>query len=125
RGLRPAEPDDRSLRLRLLGADLLQRRRPAGPLAQAGADERAGPVHHLAHRERRHVARAVRDHRDQPASCLSAVVVGPVLATFWDWSTFVCTIGLFLSLLFLFLLFLSMISIFECRLIISEVWVGV
>ena len=35
--------------------------------------------------------------------------------TFWDWATFVGTIGLFLSLLFLFLRFLPMISIFEMR----------
>ena len=35
--------------------------------------------------------------------------------TFWDWSTFVGTIGLFLALLFLFLRFLPMISIFEMR----------
>jgi molybdopterin-containing oxidoreductase family membrane subunit len=35
--------------------------------------------------------------------------------TFWDWSTFVGTIGLFLTLLFLFLRFLPMISISEMR----------
>ena len=35
--------------------------------------------------------------------------------TFWDWSTFVGTIGLFLALLFLFIRFLPMISIFEMR----------
>ncbi len=35
--------------------------------------------------------------------------------TFWDWSTFIGTIGLFLSLLFLFLRFLPMISISEMR----------
>ena len=40
--------------------------------------------------------------------------------TFWDWSTFVGTIGLFLSLLFLFLRFLPMISIFEMRTILPE-----
>src|SRR6185503_11095282 len=38
--------------------------------------------------------------------------------TFWDWSTYVGTIGLFLSLLFLFLRFLPMISIFEMRTIL-------
>jgi hypothetical protein len=38
--------------------------------------------------------------------------------TFWDWSTFVGTIGLFLALLFLFLRFLPMISIFEMRAIL-------
>jgi molybdopterin-containing oxidoreductase family membrane subunit len=35
--------------------------------------------------------------------------------TFWDWSTFIGTIGLFLTLLFLFLRFLPMISIAEMR----------
>src|SRR5205823_10156244 len=40
--------------------------------------------------------------------------------TIWDWSTFVGTIGLFLALLFLFLRFLPMISIFEMRTILPE-----
>jgi len=44
--------------------------------------------------------------------------------TFWDWSTFLGTIGLFLSLLFLFLRFLPMISIFEMRTILPEAKVG-
>ncbi len=35
--------------------------------------------------------------------------------TFWDWSTYFGTIGLFLALLFLFLRFLPVISIFEMR----------
>jgi Ni/Fe-hydrogenase subunit HybB-like protein len=40
--------------------------------------------------------------------------------TFWDFSTFIGTIGLFLSLLFLFIRFLPMISIFEMRTILPE-----
>jgi molybdopterin-containing oxidoreductase family membrane subunit len=40
--------------------------------------------------------------------------------TFWDWSTFAGTIGLFLALLFLFLRFLPMISIFEMRTMLPE-----
>src|SRR5262249_2476210 len=40
--------------------------------------------------------------------------------TFWDFSTFFGTIGLFLALLFLFLRFLPMISIFEMRTILPE-----
>jgi molybdopterin-containing oxidoreductase family membrane subunit len=40
--------------------------------------------------------------------------------TFWDWSTYVGTIGLFLTLLFLFLRFLPMISIFEMRTILPD-----
>ncbi len=40
--------------------------------------------------------------------------------TIWDWGTFVGTIGLFLTLLFLFLRFLPMISIAEMRAILPE-----
>jgi Ni/Fe-hydrogenase subunit HybB-like protein len=45
---------------------------------------------------------------------------GSYAPTFWDWSTYLGTIGLFLSLLFLFLRFLPMISIFEMRTILPE-----
>jgi Ni/Fe-hydrogenase subunit HybB-like protein len=45
---------------------------------------------------------------------------GMYAPTFWDWSTFVGTIGLFLALLFLFLRFLPMISIFEMRTMLPE-----
>jgi len=40
--------------------------------------------------------------------------------TFWDWSMFIGTIGLFLSLIFLFVRFLPMISIFEIRTILPQ-----
>ncbi len=40
--------------------------------------------------------------------------------TFWDWSTFIGTIGLFLTLLFLFLRYLPMISIAEMRAMLPE-----
>jgi Ni/Fe-hydrogenase subunit HybB-like protein len=40
--------------------------------------------------------------------------------TVWDWATFVGTLGLFVMLLFLFLRFLPMISIFEMRTILPE-----
>ncbi|HYR43933.1 MAG TPA: NrfD/PsrC family molybdoenzyme membrane anchor subunit [Terriglobia bacterium] len=40
--------------------------------------------------------------------------------TFWDWSTFIGTIGLFLALLFLFIRFLPMISIFEMRTLVPR-----
>jgi Ni/Fe-hydrogenase subunit HybB-like protein len=40
--------------------------------------------------------------------------------TVWDWSMYVGTIGLFLSLLFLFLRFLPMISIFEMRTLLPQ-----
>ena len=49
---------------------------------------------------------------------------GMYAPTFWDWSTFIGTIGLFLTLLFLFLRFLPMISIFEMRTILPEAKVG-
>jgi len=40
--------------------------------------------------------------------------------TFWDYSTYFGTIGLFLTLLFLFIRFLPMISIFEMRTMVPE-----
>jgi molybdopterin-containing oxidoreductase family membrane subunit len=40
--------------------------------------------------------------------------------TLWDWATFVGTIGLFLTLLFLFIRFLPMISIFEMSGMLAE-----
>ncbi len=46
---------------------------------------------------------------------------GMYTPTFWDWSTFFGTIGLFCSLLFLFLRFLPMISIFEMRELVHHV----
>jgi Ni/Fe-hydrogenase subunit HybB-like protein len=46
---------------------------------------------------------------------------GTYWPTFWDWATFAGTIGLFLTLLFLFIRFLPMISISEVRELVSEV----
>lgn len=40
--------------------------------------------------------------------------------TMWDWATFLGTIGLFFALLFLFVRFLPIISIFEMRELVSE-----
>jgi molybdopterin-containing oxidoreductase family membrane subunit len=45
---------------------------------------------------------------------------GNYAPTFWDWSTFIGTIGMFLALLFLFLRFLPMISIAEMRTMLPE-----
>jgi molybdopterin-containing oxidoreductase family membrane subunit len=45
---------------------------------------------------------------------------GMYAGTFWDWATFAGTIGLFFSLLFLFLRFLPMISISEMRELVDE-----
>jgi Ni/Fe-hydrogenase subunit HybB-like protein len=40
--------------------------------------------------------------------------------TIWDWATFIGTIGLFLSLMFLFIRFLPMMSMFELRQILPQ-----
>jgi molybdopterin-containing oxidoreductase family membrane subunit len=41
--------------------------------------------------------------------------------TIWDWATYAGSIGLFLTLFFLFIRFLPMISIFEMRRLVHEV----
>jgi molybdopterin-containing oxidoreductase family membrane subunit len=45
---------------------------------------------------------------------------GRYQGTVWDWATYIGTIGLFLCLLFLFLRFLPMISIFEMRTLVPR-----
>ncbi len=40
--------------------------------------------------------------------------------TAWDWATFTGTLGLFVALLFLFVRFLPVISIFEMRTLLPE-----
>ncbi len=45
---------------------------------------------------------------------------GRYSGTMWDWSMYVGTIGLFLALLFLFIRFLPMISIFEMRTLLPQ-----
>ena len=45
---------------------------------------------------------------------------GMYYPTFWDWSTFIGTMGLFVTLLFLFVRVLPMISIFEMRTLLPE-----
>jgi molybdopterin-containing oxidoreductase family membrane subunit len=45
---------------------------------------------------------------------------GFFVPTFWDWATLLGTVGLFLTLLFLFIRFLPMISISETRELVSE-----
>lgn len=42
------------------------------------------------------------------------------LPTFWDWTTFIGSIGLFFAMLFLFIRFLPVISIFEMRELVAE-----
>ena len=55
-------------------------------------------------------------HRDYMPSAW-----GMYAGTFWDWATFVGSLGLFFALLFLFIRVLPMISIFEMRELVSEV----
>ena len=45
---------------------------------------------------------------------------GMYSGSIWDWSMYIGTFGLFLSLLFLFIRFLPMISIFEMRTILPQ-----
>ena len=45
---------------------------------------------------------------------------GMYAGTVWDWALYVGTIGLFFALLFLFIRFLPMISIFEMRELVEE-----
>jgi len=45
---------------------------------------------------------------------------GMYYPTVWDWATFLGTIGLFVALLFLFIRFLPMISIFEMRTLLPQ-----
>jgi Ni/Fe-hydrogenase subunit HybB-like protein len=45
---------------------------------------------------------------------------GMYTPTFWDWSLYIGTMGLFASLLFLFIRFMPMISIFEMRTLLPE-----
>jgi len=75
---------------------------------------------HLPCGQRRHVARTVRHHRHEPAPRFPALVVGHVRADVLGFLHVPRTIGLFLALLFLFLRFLPMISIFEMRTMLPE-----
>jgi molybdopterin-containing oxidoreductase family membrane subunit len=45
---------------------------------------------------------------------------GMYYPTIWDWMTFIGTIGMFVTLFFLFIRFLPMISIFEMRTLAPE-----
>jgi len=45
---------------------------------------------------------------------------GMFIPTFWDWSTFIGTLGLFVALVFLFVRYLPAISMAEMRKLVSE-----
>ena len=63
----------------------------------------------------RYVIIVVSLHRDYLPSSW-----GMYSGTIWDWATFIGTIGLFLTLIFLFIRVLPMISIFEMRHLLAE-----
>ncbi len=75
---------------------------------------------HLARHQRRHVARALHDRGRFPARDFLPSIWGSYHGTGWDWATFIGSIGLFLSLLFLFVRFLPVISIAEMRSLVDE-----
>ena len=105
----------------LLGADPLQRRHAAAALVQAACARNVvalfviSLIVNVGMWLERFVIVVTSLHRDfLPSSW------GMYQPTFWDWATFVGTIGLFLTLLFLFIRFLPMISIFEMRTLLPE-----
>jgi hypothetical protein len=49
---------------------------------------------------------------------------GMYIPTRWDWATFIGTMGLFLTLFYLFIRFLPMISISEMRTLVKETQEG-
>ena len=100
----------------LLAADLSatsSRRSCSGSAACGTASRCCSSIAH--HREHRHVARAVRHRRHQPAPRFHALVVGHVLPDDLGLGDVLGTIGLFFSLLFLFVRVLPVISIAEMR----------
>ena len=75
----------------------------------------------VARRQRRHVAGAVRDRGHQPASRLSALGLANVLSDHLGLHRILSArSGCFLTLLFLFIRLLPMISIFELRELVHE-----
>ena len=117
----PLNRDDRPVRVGVLGADPLQHRRSRRLLWFRRVRTNVpvlfiiALIVNIGMWLERFVIVVTSLHRDfLPSSW------GMYAPTFWDWSTFVGTIGLFLALLFLFLRFLPMISIFEMRTMLPE-----
>ena len=105
----------------VLGADRLQRRRAAAALVQAAAHatwsrcSSMAMVVNVGMWLERFVIIVTSLHRDfLPSSW------GMYYPTIWDFMTFFGTIGLFLTLIFLFIRVLPMISIFEMRTLLPE-----
>ena len=99
----------------LLGADLLQRLVPQLLWFKKLRTNVDRALRHVAVRQRRHVARALRHHRHELHRDFLPSSWGMYYPTIWDFSTLFGTIGLFLTLMFLFVRVLPMISIFEMR----------
>ena len=115
------EPHDRAVRVGLLGADPLQRRHAAGAVVQAGPHAACRCCSSSRSSSTSACGSSASSSSSPACTATSCPRRGACSRpTFWDWSTFVGTIGLFLTLLFLFLRFLPMISIFEMRTILPE-----
>ena len=76
--LHDRQPGDRALLVHVRGPHLLQRRHSADAVVHEGADQHPAAVPDLTDRQRRDVARTVRDRRHQPEPRLPAVAVGSV-----------------------------------------------
>src|SRR5262249_10343814 len=78
RDVHDEEPDVRPLLVGLLAPHPLQRRGPEPALGEESPHERGRAVRDVVRGQHRHVAGAVRDHRDEPAPRLPALVLGYV-----------------------------------------------
>ena len=121
RRLHDREPHDRHRTgEHVLVPDLLQRRHAADALVQAGADQHPAAllialIVNVGMWLERFVIVVTSLSRDfLPSSW------GMYAGTMWDWMTYVGTLGLFAWLMFLFLRFVPMISMFEMRTIVPE-----
>ena len=114
------QPDDRAVRLVVLGADLLQRPDPADAVVKRLRTNLTwlfimSLIVSVGMWLERFVIIVTSLHRDFLPSSWDMYY-----PTFWDFSTFFGTIGLFTTLMFLFVRVLPMISIFEVRTLVPE-----
>ncbi len=115
------EPRDRAVRASLLAADRVQHRRSAGAVVRAACGGTCtccsclSLVINVGMWLERFIIVVVSLHRDYLPSSW-----GMYVPTFWDWSTYIGTIGLFTALMFLFIRLLPVISIFEMREMVEE-----
>ena len=111
---------DGAVRALLLVAHRHQRVHDSALLVQEGARQHRPAVRPLAARQRRDVARAFRHHRRSLHRDFLPSSWDMYAPTRWDFGMFTGTIGLFLSLFFLFVRLLPAISIFEVRTLVPE-----